>query len=79
MTAMCGRCHGNFHGDPGVGSTGSSPWIRHPSDVKLTDYGGEYATYLTYSWLTGDKQTTADNAATTNDIANRNVKRPGMK
>jgi len=47
LTALCVRCHGAFHGDPDVGS-GSSPWIRHPTGVDLSDYGGEYINYTTY-------------------------------
>ncbi|MDX1776628.1 MAG: hypothetical protein R3297_08595, partial [Desulfobulbales bacterium] len=33
ITYICARCHGNFHGNPGVGGSGSSPWVRHPTDI----------------------------------------------
>jgi hypothetical protein len=42
---LCARCHGIFHGS-GVGS-GSSPWLRHPTDIDLPS-SGEYVNYVTY-------------------------------
>jgi hypothetical protein len=46
ITSVCRRCHADYHGNPGVGS-GSSPWIRHPTDIDLPSTG-EYANYVTY-------------------------------
>ncbi len=45
ITYLCARCHGIFHGS-GVGS-GSSPWLRHPTDIDLPS-SGEYVNYVTY-------------------------------
>ncbi|GBD96301.1 hypothetical protein BMS3Abin06_01186 [bacterium BMS3Abin06] len=46
VTAFCSGCHGIFHGNPGSGDGmgGSSPWIRHPTDIILPQTG-EYAGY----------------------------------
>lgn len=53
MSEFCASCHGNFHqytndtsGD-GIGYTGSSPWIRHPTDIELPN-SGEFASYVSY-------------------------------
>jgi len=48
ITSVCARCHGDYHGNPGVGTTGASPWVRHPTDIDLSTYGGEFANYITY-------------------------------
>lgn len=48
ITSLCGRCHGDYHGNPGVGTTGASPWLRHPTDIDISTYGGEFANYVTY-------------------------------
>ncbi len=45
ISALCARCHGDYHG---VAETGSpSPWIRHPTDYDLgaTPAGSEYRSY----------------------------------
>ncbi|GAB4338688.1 MAG: c-type cytochrome OmcS [Desulfobulbaceae bacterium] len=58
MSEFCGTCHGNFHtisvglGDDSDGNsmgigTGTSPFLRHPTDLSLP-VGGEYAAYTTY-------------------------------
>lgn len=51
VTAFCSGCHSRFHGprtaDPQVGLAGmgsQSPWIRHPTDIRLPQ-SGEYAGY----------------------------------
>jgi hypothetical protein len=63
MAEYCATCHGNFHtlqvGDgsdttPGTSSgigTGSSPFIRHPSDLALPT-SGEYVAYTNYLPIT---------------------------
>lgn len=48
ITSVCARCHNDYHGNPGVGTTGSSPWIRHPTDIDINTYGGEFTGYVTY-------------------------------
>lgn len=59
MSQFCATCHGNYHtltvgiGDDslnnssGIG-TGTSPFIRHPTDLSLP-VAGEYANYITYT------------------------------
>ena len=43
ISYLCAECHGNFHMDIG---SGSSPWLRHPTDIVLpSDVDKEYATY----------------------------------
>ena len=47
ISYLCGQCHGNFHsGTDNLGN--NSPWLRHPTDVKLPS-SGEYSAYTTYS------------------------------
>lgn len=45
ISALCSQCHGAFHasGPSGIG-TGSSPWVRHPTDVGMA-VGGEFSSY----------------------------------
>jgi len=57
ISSLCARCHPSFHdqgslpGGDGVGiGGGSSPWLRHPTDVVIPDRG-EYQNYRTYSLL----------------------------
>ena len=51
ITAFCQGCHGVFHGkvdapSAGDGMGSASPWIRHPTDIKLPDDAGkEYIGY----------------------------------
>lgn len=47
ITSLCARCHGDYHGS-GVTNGSSSPWIRHPTDIDINTYGGEFANYNTY-------------------------------
>lgn len=42
MSSFCGGCHGKFHRGYYTGS--STPWLRHPTDIRLPD-SGEYAGY----------------------------------
>jgi hypothetical protein len=47
ISGFCAECHGNFHGGAAdIG--GSSPWLRHPTDISLPATG-EYANYTSYS------------------------------
>jgi predicted CXXCH cytochrome family protein len=47
ISDLCAECHGNFHASAEIG-TGSSPWLRHPTDVVLPGTG-EYSAYTAYS------------------------------
>ena len=50
ISGLCAECHGSFHG-PGaddITSGTASPWLRHPTDIVLTN-SGEYTAYTTYS------------------------------
>ncbi|MGA1841617.1 MAG: cytochrome c3 family protein [bacterium] len=47
ITAFCCGCHGKFHIQQKVEEP-NEPWIRHPSDTPLPDYG-EYKGYITYN------------------------------
>jgi len=52
ISQFCATCHGNFHTlangySEGVGSSASSPFIRHPTDLSLPSTG-EYAAYTVY-------------------------------
>jgi hypothetical protein len=55
ITAFCQGCHGKFHGLLG----GSSPWIRHPTDILLpltNEYSGydptsNYSAVAPVAWL----------------------------
>jgi hypothetical protein len=52
MSQFCATCHGNFHtlatvDSDGIGSTASSPFKRHPTDLSLPSTG-EYAAYTEY-------------------------------
>lgn len=41
ISAYCGGCHNEFHSNDG---TGTSVWLRHPTDITLPEEG-EYAQY----------------------------------
>lgn len=58
ISGFCATCHSQFHtlayeaetkadATEGVGTTASSPWLRHPTDVSLPATG-EYAAYTEY-------------------------------
>jgi hypothetical protein len=56
MAEYCATCHGNFHtletsSSDGIGTTASSPFIRHPSDLSIPG-AGEYAAYTSYLTVT---------------------------
>lgn len=46
ISALCARCHGDYHQDISSGAWGS-PWLRHPTDYDLgnTALGSEYRNY----------------------------------
>jgi hypothetical protein len=47
ISYSCAQCHGLFHSSLG---TGTSPWLRHPTDIVLPDTAGkEYSAYKNYS------------------------------
>jgi cytochrome c553 len=48
ISGLCAECHGNFHGVADIGGAATSPFKRHPTDIKLLSTG-EYASYTTYS------------------------------
>lgn len=48
ISGLCAECHGNFHGVVDIGGSATSPFKRHPTDIKLLGTG-EYASYTTYS------------------------------
>ncbi len=54
ISGFCSTCHGAFHfrgwlsGDPGIGSSGSSPFMRHPTDIILPN-SSEYTGYTSYN------------------------------
>ncbi|MFZ5798031.1 MAG: hypothetical protein C4563_10790 [Desulfobulbus sp.] len=52
MAEYCASCHGNFHtlatsSSNGVGTVASSPFIRHPSDLAISN-SPDFATFITY-------------------------------
>ena len=42
ISGFCATCHGSFHVLQGIGGDTSSPFTRHPTDIKIKDEG-EYA------------------------------------
>ena len=53
ISGFCATCHSEFHtlsydGVDGIGSTISSPFLRHPTDISLPATG-EYADYTQYN------------------------------
>ena len=50
ISGLCAECHGNFHqgADVTEQSPVQSPWLRHSTDIVLTN-SGEYTSYTTYS------------------------------
>lgn len=75
ISEFCGTCHGNFHtletySSDGVGSDTDSPFIRHPTDVKLPGAGTEYNSYTTFNVEAPVGRTTLpDNPSSTVDPA----------
>jgi len=48
---LCGECHGKFHSDTG---SGSSPWLRHPTDYDMNHVSSkEYGDYPNISLFSG--------------------------
>jgi len=79
ISGLCAECHGNFHG-PGTDdiATGTaSPWLRHPTDIVLTN-SGEYASYTTYSTTAPvARDSSWANWGTINTVTKNNVVAPG--
>jgi len=56
ISRLCGKCHGDFHGNEGSGNTGvyDSAWVRHPTDEPLVDeweiMTNRTANYLPFDW-----------------------------
>jgi predicted CXXCH cytochrome family protein len=48
ISGLCAECHGHFHGTLAEDIGTASPWLRHPTDIVLTN-SGEYTSYTTYS------------------------------
>jgi len=50
ISGFCAECHGDFHQGTDVTAQYpvKSPWLRHPTDIVLTN-SGEYTAYTTYS------------------------------
>jgi predicted CXXCH cytochrome family protein len=44
ISFLCAECHGIFHSDINLSSTGVNPWVRHPTDIVLPSTG-EYSDY----------------------------------
>jgi predicted CXXCH cytochrome family protein len=73
MSGLCAECHGNFHGT-GSGDIGTaSPWLRHPTDIVLTN-SGEYTNYTSYSIVAPVARTSL---GTINTGGTNNVVTPG--
>jgi predicted CXXCH cytochrome family protein len=44
ISFSCAECHGYFHSRIDSSTAGTSPWVRHPTDINLPN-SGEYASY----------------------------------
>jgi len=73
ITAVCVRCHGDFHGNwsnapHGTGTTPAAAWYRHPTDLGLWGGGvdsehlsyGTYTTEVPIAYPVGSINTTAN-------------------
>lgn len=45
ISYLCAECHGKFHTASDLNETGSSPWLRHPTDIDMNGLPGEYQFY----------------------------------
>jgi predicted CXXCH cytochrome family protein len=73
ISGLCAECHGNFHGT-GSGDIGDTPaWLRHPTDIVLTN-SGEYTNYTTYSTVAPVARTSL---GTINTGGTNNIVTPG--
>lgn len=72
ISSFCAECHGLFHksGVTGIGDTGTSPWLRHPTDVVMSSTG-EFSGYL-YDVDTPIARVTIP-ASSTDDVTDRVV------
>jgi hypothetical protein len=48
ISFSCAECHGFFHSRIDDTNAGTSPWVRHPTDIALKG-SGEYTRYTVYS------------------------------
>lgn len=50
ISGFCTTCHGNFHLLQTIGGAITSPFIRHPTDIRINSRGpaSEYAAYVNY-------------------------------
>ncbi|MDL1967076.1 MAG: hypothetical protein LWW97_00665 [Deltaproteobacteria bacterium] len=76
ISGLCAECHGNFHqgADVTAQSKLNSPWLRHPTDIVLTN-SGEYTSYTTYSILAPVARPSL--YGTINNLGTNNVVTPG--
>jgi hypothetical protein len=76
ISGLCAECHGNFHGPQSGDITSGigSPWLRHPTDIVLTN-SGEYSSYTTYSIVAPVARPSLN--GTINTLATNNVVTPG--
>lgn len=51
ISGLCAECHGTFHGplSGDITTVTASPWLRHPTDIVLTN-AGEYLSYTAYNF-----------------------------
>ena len=76
ISGLCAECHGNFHGT-GSGDIGTaSPWLRHPTDIVLTN-SGEYTNYTTYSIVSPVARPSGSGALATINSATNITVTPG--
>jgi len=75
ISGLCAECHGNFHGPQSgdITSGTASPWLRHPTDIVLTN-SGEYTNYTTYSTMAPVARTSL---GTINTSGTNNIVTPG--
>ncbi|MCJ7615828.1 MAG: hypothetical protein MUO43_04755 [Desulfobacterales bacterium] len=75
ISGLCAECHGNFHGPQSgdIASGTASPWLRHPTDIVLTN-SGEYTNHTTYSIVAPVARTSL---GTINTGGTNNIVTPG--
>ncbi len=70
MSQFCATCHGNFHTlqtstSDGIGSSFTSPFIRHPTDIAIPA-SGEYNSYTSYNVASPIARTMVPSSASPN-------------
>lgn len=78
ISGLCAECHGNFHGPQSGDMTSgtASPWLRHPTDIVLTN-SGEYTNYTTYSIVAPAARPSGSGALATINSATNITVTPG--